>query len=291
MQTFPPKPARETRVVVGLSGGVDSSVAAWLLKEQGYQVEALFMRNWHDDSVLKSGACSYEDDIIMARLVAKRIGIPLTEVDLSREYRERVVDYMFAEYARGRTPNPDVLCNREIKFDAFLDAALENGADYVATGHYCRKESLAGMEGAVHRLLAGVDPNKDQSYFLCQLSQTQLSKALFPVGELTKPEVRRIADEQRLASAARKDSQGICFVGKVHLPLFLQQKLAPKTGRIIEIPKEQAAGGFAPGTVIPWANTTEPTTTPSDSAGDSTPAADRSRATCWPSIRRRTSSI
>lgn len=238
--------ASRASVVVGLSGGVDSSVAAYLLKEQGYRVKALFMRNWHDDTGLKSGACSYEDDIMMARLVANRLEIPLTEIDLSAEYRERVVDYMFAEYARGHTPNPDVLCNREIKFDSFLQAALTMGADYVATGHYCRKESIAAPQGEVHRLLAGVDPNKDQSYFLCQLSQEQLAKALFPIGELTKPEVRRIADRENLASAARKDSQGICFVGKVHLPLFLQQKLEPKKGRMIEIPGEQAAGGFRP---------------------------------------------
>lgn len=210
------------------------------------------MRNWHDDTGLKSGACSYEDDIMMARLVAKRLNIPLTEIDLSAEYRARVVDYMFDEYARGRTPNPDVLCNREIKFDSFLKAALEMGADYVATGHYCRKEGNQGPEGEVYRLLAGVDPNKDQSYFLCQLSQAQLARALFPIGELTKPEVRRIADEENLASATRKDSQGICFVGKVHLPQFLQQKLKPKQGRMIEIPKERAAGGFSPdnGTVV-----------------------------------------
>ncbi len=239
-------PSASPSVVVGLSGGVDSSVAAYLLKQQGYRVEALFMRNWHDDTGLKSGGCSYEDDIMMARLVASRLGIPLTEIDLSQEYRARVVDYMFDEYARGRTPNPDVLCNREIKFDSFLKAALEMGADYVATGHYCRKESLQEAEGEIHRLLAGIDPNKDQSYFLCQLSQDQLAKALFPIGGLTKPEVRRIADEQNLASATRKDSQGICFVGKVHLPEFLQQKLKPKTGRMIEIPKEQAAGGFSP---------------------------------------------
>jgi tRNA-uridine 2-sulfurtransferase len=242
----PVKSPAETTVIVGLSGGVDSSVAAYLLKAEGYQVEALFMRNWHDDTVLKSGGCSYEDDIMMARLVAKRLDIPLREIDLSEEYRERVVDYMFAEYARGRTPNPDVLCNREIKFDSFLRAALDLGADMVATGHYCRKETLPTASGPVHRLLAGVDPNKDQSYFLCQLSQEQLSRAVFPIGDLIKDEVRRIADEQKLASASRKDSQGICFVGKVHLPVFLQQKLKPKKGRMIEIPVENSAGGFSP---------------------------------------------
>lgn len=220
------------RVVVGLSGGVDSSVAAYLLKEQGYDVVGLFMVNWHDTVGTLSGECPYEDDRLFAELVAKRLDIPFRMVDLSEQYRARVVDYMFAEYERGHTPNPDVLCNREIKFDAFLKEALAMGADYVATGHYCRHE--IAPDGC-HRLLAGVDPNKDQSYFLCQLSQEQLSRALFPVGELLKPEVRRIAAEQHLATAKRKDSQGICFVGKVDLPVFLQQKLKARTGRIIEI--------------------------------------------------------
>ena len=213
------------RVVVGLSGGVDSSVAAYLLKEQGYDVVGLFMRNWKDTTGTLEGDCPWYDDHMFAELVAKRLDIPFHLIDLSDEYRRRVVDYMFAEYGRGRTPNPDVLCNREIKFDAFLKAALDLGADYVATGHYCRREDVEIDGRTVHRLLAGSDPNKDQSYFLCQLTQRQLSRALFPIGHLLKPEVRRIAAEQHLATAARKDSQGICFVGKVDLPVFLQQWL------------------------------------------------------------------
>ncbi|MDD3108633.1 MAG: tRNA 2-thiouridine(34) synthase MnmA [Alistipes sp.] len=224
-------------VVVGLSGGVDSSVAAYLLKEQGYEVIGLFMRNWKDTTGTLEGDCPWYDDHMFAELVAKRLDIPFHLVDLSEAYRHRVVDYMFAEYGRGRTPNPDVLCNREIKFDAFLQAALDLGADYVATGHYCRREEVQTPEGVMHRLLAGSDPNKDQSYFLCQLNQAQLSRALFPIGHLLKPEVRRIASEQHLATAERKDSQGICFVGKVDLPIFLQQQLKAKPGgHIVEIP-------------------------------------------------------
>ena len=224
------------RVVIGLSGGVDSSVAAYLLKEQGYDVVGLFMVNWHDTTGTLEGDCPWHDDRVFAELVAKRLDIPLHVVDLSEEYRRRVVDYMFAEYERGRTPNPDVLCNREIKFDVFLKEALRLGADYVATGHYCRRDEVVGEDGSVqYRLLAGSDPNKDQSYFLCQLSQEQLSRAMFPVGGLLKPEVRRIAEEQHLATAKRKDSQGICFVGKVDLPIFLQQKLEKRKGNIHEI--------------------------------------------------------
>ncbi len=225
------------RVVVGMSGGVDSSVAAFLLKQEGYEVIGLFMKNWDDASVTLTSNCTWEDDLLFAEMVCKKIDIPLHTVDLSDQYRERVVNYMFAEYQRGRTPNPDVLCNREIKFDLFIDEALKLGADYVATGHYCRKETNVINNKPVHRLLAGKDPNKDQSYFLCQLSQAQISRALFPVGELLKPEVRKIADEQGLATATRKDSQGICFVGKVDLPTFLQQKLRAKEGDIIEIPE------------------------------------------------------
>ena len=225
------------RVVIGLSGGVDSSVAAYLLKEQGYEVVGLFMINWHDTTGTLEGDCPWHDDRVFAELVARRLDIPFHVVDLSEEYRRRVVDYMFAEYERGRTPNPDVLCNREIKFDVFLKEALRLGADFVATGHYCRRECVAAADGTEHyRLLAGVDGNKDQSYFLCQLSQEQLSRALFPVGGLTKPEVRRIAEEQHLATARRKDSQGICFVGKVDLPVFLQQQLKAREGAIVEIP-------------------------------------------------------
>ncbi len=223
---------KKERVVVGLSGGVDSSVAAQILKEQGYDVVGLFMVNWHDTVGTLSGECPWEDDRLFAELVAKRLDIPFRMVDLSEQYRQRVVDYMFAEYEKGRTPNPDVLCNREIKFDVFLKEALKLGADWVATGHYCRVEHLAD---GTHRLLAGSDGNKDQSYFLCQLSQEQLSRALFPVGDMLKPEVRAVAEKYHLATAKRKDSQGICFVGKVDLPVFLQQKLAAKKGRIVEI--------------------------------------------------------
>ncbi|HAP62935.1 MAG TPA: tRNA 2-thiouridine(34) synthase MnmA [Cytophagales bacterium] len=223
------------RVVVGLSGGVDSSVAAHLLVEQGHEVIGLFMRNWHDDSVTLNNECPWVDDSNDALLVAQSLGIPFQVVDLSAEYKERIVDYMFAEYERGRTPNPDVLCNREIKFDIFLKTALQLGADYVATGHYCRKETTEVNGQTVHRLLAGKDGNKDQSYFLCQLTQEQLQYALFPIGDIEKPEVRRIAKEQGLVTAEKKDSQGLCFVGKIRLPDFLQQQLKPKKGNIVEI--------------------------------------------------------
>ncbi|MCW5909783.1 MAG: tRNA 2-thiouridine(34) synthase MnmA [Cyclobacteriaceae bacterium] len=224
------------RVVVGLSGGVDSSVTAYLLKEQGYEVIGMFMKNWHDDSVTISNECPWLDDSNDAMIVAQYLGIPFQAIDLSREYKERIVDYMFAEYQRGRTPNPDVLCNREIKFDVFLNAALKLGADYVATGHYCRRGEVQKNDETYYQLLAGKDPNKDQSYFLCQLTQEQLSKALFPIGELLKPEVRAIAKKAGLATADKKDSQGLCFVGKVHLPDFLQQRLEPKKGKVIEVP-------------------------------------------------------
>ena len=226
----------QIKVCIGLSGGVDSSVAALLLKQQGYDVFALFMQNWHDASTTLHGDCEWEEDRFVAEMVARKIGIPFYFVDLSKEYRQRVVDYMFDEYEKGRTPNPDVLCNREIKFDAFLECARKLGADYVATGHYCRKETVQDAEGrTIHRILAGTDPNKDQSYFLCQLSQDQLSKAMFPIGDIVKPEVRRLAREADLPSADKKDSQGICFVGKVDLPTFLQQKLKPCEGDVIEV--------------------------------------------------------
>ena len=227
------------RVVVGLSGGVDSSVAAYLLKQQGYDVIGLFMKNWHDDSVTISDECPWLEDSNDAMLVADKLGIPFQTVDLSKEYKERIVDYMFSEYEKGRTPNPDVLCNREIKFDVFMKIALELGADYVATGHYCRKGIINNNGKDIFQLLAGKDKNKDQSYFLCQLSQEQLAKSLFPIGELTKPEVRKIAMELDLITAEKKDSQGLCFIGKVKLPDFLQQKLKPKEGLIVEIPKEK----------------------------------------------------
>ena len=229
------------KVCIGLSGGVDSSVAALLLKQQGYDVFALFMQNWHDASTTLHGDCEWEEDRFVAELVARKIGIPFYFVDLSKEYRQRVVDYMFDEYEKGRTPNPDVLCNREIKFDAFLKCAKKRGADYVATGHYCRKETIDGPDGPVHRILAGTDPNKDQSYFLCQLTQEQLSQAMFPIGDIIKPEVRRLAHEADLPSADKKDSQGICFVGKVDLPTFLQQKLKPCEGDVVEVYDEYYA--------------------------------------------------
>ena len=223
------------RVVVGLSGGVDSSVAAYLCKEQGYEVIGLFMKNWHDDSVTISDECPWLEDSNDAMLVAEKLGIPFQTVDLSRQYKERIVDYMFAEYEKGRTPNPDVLCNREIKFDVFMDIATSLGADYVATGHYCRKDKIEKNNETIYRLLAGKDKNKDQSYFLCQVSQKQLAKTLFPVGELQKSEVRQIAKSQDLITADKKDSQGLCFIGKVKLPDFLQQKLQSKQGQVIEI--------------------------------------------------------
>ncbi|MFN5652990.1 MAG: tRNA 2-thiouridine(34) synthase MnmA [Flavobacteriia bacterium] len=223
------------RVVVGLSGGVDSSVAALLLQQQGYEVIGMFMRNWHDQSVTLSDECPWIDDSNDALLIAQQLGIPFQVIDLSEEYKERIVNYMFAEYQAGRTPNPDVLCNREIKFDVFLKAALELGADYVATGHYCQKRT---NEDGSFSLLAGADPGKDQSYFLCQLSQEQLSKALFPIGQLQKAEVRQIAQENGLITADKKDSQGLCFVGKIALPTFLQQQLAPQIGPVIEVPSD-----------------------------------------------------
>jgi tRNA-uridine 2-sulfurtransferase len=226
------------RVVIGMSGGVDSSVAAYLLKEQGYEVIGMFMRNWHDESVTLSDECPWIDDSNDAMAVAEMLGIPFQVIDLSKEYKERIVDYMFDEYSSGRTPNPDVLCNREIKFDVFLKAAMKLNADFVATGHYCRKEVIHHEGREIHRLLAGKDPNKDQSYFLCQITQEQLSKILFPIGDLLKPEVRKIADEIGLPNAKKKDSQGLCFVGKVHLPDFLKQKLEPKEGLAIEIPAD-----------------------------------------------------
>ena len=238
------------RVVVGLSGGVDSSVAAYLLQQQGYEVIGLFMKNWHDDSVTISNECPWLEDSNDALLVAEKLGIPFQTVDLSEEYKEKIVDYMFNEYEKGRTPNPDVLCNREIKFDVFMKIALSLGADYVATGHYCRKSETTVNGETVYQLKAGADVNKDQSYFLCQLSQEQLAKSLFPIGELTKPEVREIAAEMELVTAEKKDSQGLCFIGKVRLPEFLQQKLQPKEGKIVQIDKDDAVYAAAEDTGI-----------------------------------------
>ncbi|MBN2165885.1 MAG: tRNA 2-thiouridine(34) synthase MnmA [Marinilabiliaceae bacterium] len=226
------------KVVVGLSGGVDSSIAAYILKQQGHEVIGLFMKNWHDQTGVLEADCPWLEDKYDAEAVARKLGIPFHFVDLSKEYMDRVAEYMFAEYEKGRTPNPDVLCNREIKFDAFLDKALELGADFVATGHYCRKDTIEVEGKPVYRLLAGLDENKDQSYFLCQVSQKQLAKALFPVGDVIKPEVRRIASELKLITAHKKDSQGICFIGKVDLPTFLQQRLEPKKGRVFIVDPE-----------------------------------------------------
>ena len=232
------------KVVVGLSGGVDSSVAAWLLKQQGYDVTGVYMINWKDTEGTLSGSCPYEDDVLIASLVARKLEIPFQVVDLSDTYRRQVVDYMFAEYEKGRTPNPDVLCNREIKFDAFWKTAQSLGAEKVATGHYCRCDQVRGEDGqSYYRLLAGTDDNKDQSYFLCQLSQEQLSHAMFPIGDMLKPEIRRIAASLGLATAQKRDSQGICFVGKVDLPVFLQQQLSAKEGDIYEIPADFKAYG------------------------------------------------
>lgn len=224
------------RVVVGLSGGVDSSVTAYLLQQQGYEVIGMFMKNWHDDSVTISNECPWLDDSNDAMIVAQHLGIPYQAIDLSAEYKARIVDYMFAEYQRGRTPNPDVLCNREIKFDVFLNNALKLGADYVATGHYVRKDQFEKDGKTIYRLLSGKDSNKDQSYFLCQLTQEQLSRSLFPIGELLKPEVRAIAKKIGLVTADKKDSQGLCFIGKVHLPDFLQQRLESKKGQVVDLP-------------------------------------------------------
>jgi tRNA-uridine 2-sulfurtransferase len=230
------------RVVVGLSGGVDSSVAAWLLKEEGYEVIGIFMRNWHDESVTISDECPWIEDSNDALAIAETLGIPFQVLDLSKDYKERIVDYMFSEYEKGRTPNPDILCNREIKFDSFLNAALDLKADYIATGHYCQKSSFVADNGeTIYQLKAGADGNKDQSYFLCNVSQAQLKHALFPIGHLTKPEVRAIAKREGLVTAEKKDSQGLCFVGKVKLPIFLQQQLKIKAGDTIEIDAAVAA--------------------------------------------------
>jgi len=225
------------RVVVGLSGGVDSSVSAYLLQQQGHEVIGIFMRNWHDESVIINNECPWIDDSADALRTAEHLGIPFQVIDFSADYKNRIVDYMFSEYQAGRTPNPDILCNREIKFDVFLQAALSLDADFVATGHYAQKDEIEVNGEKIYKLIAGADENKDQSYFLCQISQTQLSKALFPIGHLQKAEVREIARKAGLPTAEKKDSQGLCFVGKVKLPDFLKQQLAPKKGIIVEIPE------------------------------------------------------
>ena len=240
---------KKKRVIVGLSGGVDSSIAAYLLTQQDYEVIGLFMKNWHDESVTLSNECPWLEDSNDAMLVAEKLGIPFQTVDLSAEYKERIVDYMFDEYAAGRTPNPDILCNREIKFDVFLKIALSLGADYVATGHYCQKEIVCIENKSIYRLISGVDGNKDQSYFLCQLTQNQLAKTLFPIGHLQKSEVRKIARELNLVTAEKKDSQGLCFIGKVSLPDFLKQQLQPNTGNIIEIAEDFYNGKDLPKTL------------------------------------------
>ena len=240
---------KKKRVVVGLSGGVDSSIAAYLLTQQDYEVIGLFMKNWHDESVTLSNECPWLEDSNDAMLVAEKLGIPFQTIDLSAEYKERIVDYMFDEYAAGRTPNPDILCNREIKFDVFLKIALSLGADYVATGHYCQKEIVYIENKSIYRLISGVDGNKDQSYFLCQLTQNQLAKTLFPIGHLQKSEVRKIARELNLVTAEKKDSQGLCFIGKVSLPDFLKQQLQPNVGNIIQIAEDFYNGKDLPKTL------------------------------------------
>ena len=240
---------KKKRVIVGLSGGVDSSIAAYLLTKQDYEVIGLFMKNWHDESVILSNECPWLEDSNDAMLVAEKLGIPFQTIDLSAEYKERIVDYMFDQYAAGRTPNPDILCNREIKFDVFLKIALSLGADYVATGHYCQKEIVYIENKSIYRLIRGVDGNKDQSYFLCQLTQNQLAKTLFPIGHLQKSEVRKIARELNLVTAEKKDSQGLCFIGKVSLPDFLKQQLQPNVGNIIQIAEDFYNGKDLPKTL------------------------------------------
>jgi len=233
-------PNIKKRVVVALSGGVDSSVAAHLLVKKGYEVIGIFMKNWHDESVTISNECPWVEDSYDAMIVAEKLSIPFQTIDLSIDYQKKIVDYMFNEYKNGSTPNPDVLCNREIKFDVFLKIAMNLGADFIATGHYCRVKEINKNKNTVYQLLSGKDQNKDQSYFLCQLSQEQLSKTLFPIGEMDKSEVRSIAKKEGLITAEKKDSQGLCFIGKVKLPDFLQQKLKKKRGKIVQIPSDSS---------------------------------------------------
>ena len=219
---------KKKKVVVALSGGVDSSVAAFLLKNKGYELIGLFMKNWHDENVTISDECPWLDDSNDAMLVAEKLNIPFQTIDLSKEYKERIIDYMFEEYSKGNTPNPDILCNREIKFDVFMDIAISLGADYVATGHYSSIIEDKSNENTIYQLHAASDHLKDQSYFLCQLNQDQLKRIIFPLGNISKSEVRDIARKNNLITAEKKDSQGLCFVGKVSLPDFLQQKLKKK---------------------------------------------------------------
>lgn len=226
-----------TRVVVAMSGGVDSSVAAYLLKKEGYDVFGIFMKNWHDTNVTVSKECPWLEDSYDAMLVAEKLSIPFQVIDLSKDYKKKIVDYMFEEYKNGRTPNPDILCNRDIKFDLFLDIAIKLGADYIATGHYAQVTESIKNNDKVFHLKAGKDKSKDQSYFLCQLNQFQLSKTIFPIGNITKKNVREIAKKNGLITAEKKDSQGLCFIGKVKLPDFLQQSLKPKNGNVILIDK------------------------------------------------------
>ena len=227
------------KVIVALSGGVDSSVAALILKKQGYHVIGIFMKNWHDESVTISNECPWLKDSNDALIISEKLGIPFQVIDLSKEYKKRIVDYMFREYKEGRTPNPDILCNKEIKFDIFLSKAELLGADHIATGHYCRKKESKKGNKKIYKLLEGKDKTKDQSYFLCQLNQIQLSKVLFPIGDLRKTDVRKIAKENGLITANKKDSQGLCFVGKIKLPEFLQQKLKIKRGKIIKVAPDE----------------------------------------------------
>ncbi len=220
-------------VVVGMSGGVDSSVAALLLKEQGYRVVGLFMKNWEEDDV--DGACTAEEDFEDVKRVCGLLGIPYYSVNFAKEYMERVFSYFLAEYRAGRTPNPDVLCNREIKFGPFKEYAKELGADMIATGHYCG----ISHEGGVHRLLKAADANKDQTYFLNQLTQPQLDGVLFPLASLAKDEVRAIAEREHLSTAKKKDSTGICFIGERNFRKFLREYLPAQPGKILSLEGEE----------------------------------------------------
>ncbi|AUD78686.1 tRNA 2-thiouridine(34) synthase MnmA [Kangiella profundi] len=229
------KAPENTHVIVGMSGGVDSSVSAYLLKQQGYQVEGLFMKNWEEDDT--DEYCSAAEDLADAQAVCDKLGIKLRTVNFAAEYWDRVFEYFLEEYKAGRTPNPDIMCNKEIKFKAFLDYAQLLGADYIATGHYVRRGEANGKA----TLLRGLDSNKDQSYFLYAVSHGKIEKTLFPVGEIEKPEVRKIAEEQGLVTAKKKDSTGICFIGERKFTDFLQQYLPAQPGDI-ETPEGEVVG-------------------------------------------------